>query len=56
LREKENAADFVRLVWERLNRERRAMNLAPVALDPRLTIAAQAHARDMLASEYFDHT
>ena len=53
---KSSAGDPLQLVWERINRERAAKNLPPVLLDPLLTLAAQAHARDMLANDYFDHT
>lgn len=40
---------------ERVNTVRRGIGLKPVALDPRLTAAAQAHAQDMLARSYYNH-
>ncbi|MDD5567539.1 MAG: CAP domain-containing protein [Patescibacteria group bacterium] len=38
------------------NQERAKNNLAPLALNARLTAAAHQKARDMLAQGYFDHT
>lgn len=40
---------------ERVNAERRAAGLAPLAADPRLDVAAQRHAEDMLARTYYSH-
>jgi uncharacterized protein YkwD len=40
---------------ERVNAVRRGVGLKPLALDPRLTSAAQAHAQDMLARTYYNH-
>jgi uncharacterized protein YkwD len=39
-----------------LNRERKAAGLAALVIDARLDEAAQAHAADMLARRYYDHT
>ncbi|WP_063729518.1 CAP domain-containing protein [Streptomyces sp. RTd22] len=38
------------------NAERAAARLAPLAPDPRLTAAAQAHSDDMVARDFYDHT
>ena len=38
------------------NAERAAARLAPLAPDPRLTVAAQAHSDDMVARDFYDHT
>ena len=51
-----NRADLLRSVLEMTNRERMAKGLAPLILDPLLTQAAQAHADDMRAKNYFSHT
>jgi uncharacterized protein YkwD len=39
-----------------LNEQRRAHGLAPLAADPLLTRAAQAHSDDMVHRGYFEHT
>ena len=39
-----------------LNRERKAAGLVPLVIDARLDEAAQAHAADMLARRFYDHT
>jgi uncharacterized protein YkwD len=39
----------------RVNAARRAAGVRPLATDPRLAAAAQAHAQDMLARAYYDH-
>jgi uncharacterized protein YkwD len=39
----------------RINAERRRHGRAPLTLDPRLNLAAQRHAEDMLARSYFAH-
>ncbi|MFI0819445.1 CAP domain-containing protein [Streptomyces sp. NPDC021098] len=38
------------------NAERAAARLAPLAPDPRLTAAAQAHSDDMVVRDFYDHT
>ncbi|MEU3980695.1 CAP domain-containing protein [Streptomyces sp. NPDC026672] len=38
------------------NRERRAAGLPPLAVDPLLTAAAQAHSADMVARDFYAHT
>ncbi|GGU56497.1 CAP domain-containing protein [Streptomyces daghestanicus] len=38
------------------NRERAAAGLPPLAADPRLTAAAQAHSADMVARDFYSHT
>ncbi|MEU8873249.1 CAP domain-containing protein [Streptomyces javensis] len=38
------------------NAERAAARLAPLAPDPRLTAAAQAHSGDMVARDFYSHT
>ncbi|EXU65122.1 stress protein [Streptomyces sp. PRh5] len=38
------------------NAERAAARLAPLAPDPRLTAAAQAHSDDMVARDFYSHT
>jgi uncharacterized protein YkwD len=38
------------------NAERQRAGCAPLEVDSRLTAAAQAHAEDMAANRYFDHT
>lgn len=43
-------------VVELTNAERAAAGCAPLAVDERLTAAAQLHSEDMLAQDYFDHT
>ena len=40
----------------RANAERAAAGLSPLALDPRLNAAAQAHAEDMLLRSYYNHS
>lgn len=40
---------------ERVNAIRSGIGLRPLELDPRLTVAAQAHAQDMLARSYYNH-
>jgi uncharacterized protein YkwD len=40
---------------ERVNTVRRGIGLNPLALDPRLSAAAQAHAQDMLTRTYYNH-
>ncbi|WP_225096080.1 CAP domain-containing protein [Streptomyces sp. CoH27] len=37
------------------NTERRRAGLAPLAADPQLTAAAQAHCADMVARDFYDH-
>lgn len=46
------AADVVALT----NRERAAAGLRPLAVDPHLTTAAQAHCADMAARRFYSHT
>ncbi|HEV8239491.1 MAG TPA: CAP domain-containing protein [Thermoanaerobaculia bacterium] len=43
-------------VLSALNRERKTRGLVPLVIDGRLDEAAQAHAADMLARRYYDHT
>ncbi|WP_435738241.1 CAP domain-containing protein [Cellulosimicrobium sp. PMB13] len=43
-------------VVELTNAERAAAGCGPLAVDDRLTAAAQLHSEDMLAQDYFDHT
>lgn len=43
-------------VVELTNRERRGAGLPPLALDPLLTAAAQAHSADMVARDFYSHT
>ena len=43
-------------VLARANAERAAAGLSPLALDPRLNAAAQAHAEDMLLRSYYNHS
>lgn len=43
-------------VVELTNAERAAAGCEPLAVDERLTAAAQLHGEDMLAQDYFDHT
>jgi uncharacterized protein YkwD len=43
-------------VLARANAERAAAGLPPLALDPRLNAAAQAHAEDMLLRSYYNHS
>ncbi|WP_413104828.1 CAP domain-containing protein [Streptomyces sp. Inha503] len=43
-------------VIARTNAERAAARLAPLAPDPRLTAAAQAHSDDMVARDFYSHT
>ncbi|MFV0137696.1 CAP domain-containing protein [Streptomyces sp. HMX87] len=38
------------------NRERAGAGLPPLAADPRLTAAAQAHSADMVARDFYSHT
>jgi uncharacterized protein YkwD len=38
-----------------LNGYREALGLLPLELDPRLTLAARKHSRDMVEQNYFDH-
>ncbi|MCF3134976.1 CAP domain-containing protein [Streptomyces olivochromogenes] len=38
------------------NRERRGAGLPPLAVDPRLTAAAQAYSADMVARDFYSHT
>ncbi|MGW7757783.1 CAP domain-containing protein [Streptomyces violaceusniger] len=50
---------LLRLVSEVIaltNAERAAARLAPLAPDPRLTAAAQAHSDDMVARDFYSHT
>jgi uncharacterized protein YkwD len=44
-----------RELLERINRERTQRHLAPLRADPRLDVAAQRHADDMLARSYYGH-
>ncbi|MFI2205710.1 CAP domain-containing protein [Streptomyces sp. NPDC020192] len=46
------AAEVVALT----NAERGRIGLAPLAVDPLLTAAAQAHCADMVARDFYDHT
>jgi uncharacterized protein YkwD len=46
------AADVVELT----NRERAGAGLPPLAVDPALTTAAQAHSADMIARAFYSHT
>jgi len=39
----------------RINKERRVHGLRKLRLNPRLSAAARAHSRDMVARRYFDH-
>ncbi len=41
---------------ERTNAQRAAAGCPPLAIDVRLSAAAQAHSEDMAAGNYFDHT
>ncbi|MEU1303175.1 CAP domain-containing protein [Streptomyces shenzhenensis] len=43
-------------VVELTNRERGRARLAPLAVDPLLTAAAQAHSADMVARDFYSHT
>ncbi|MEU1271175.1 CAP domain-containing protein [Streptomyces sp. NPDC005799] len=43
-------------VVERTNRERAGAGLPPLAVDPVLTSAAQAHSADMMARAFYSHT
>ncbi|WAP54012.1 CAP domain-containing protein [Streptomyces sp. S465] len=43
-------------VIARTNAERAAARLAPLAPDPRLTAAAQAHSDDMVGRDFYSHT
>jgi uncharacterized protein YkwD/stress response protein SCP2 len=43
-------------VVELTNRERSRARLAPLAVDPLLTAAAQAHSADMVARDFYSHT
>ncbi|MFF4755979.1 CAP domain-containing protein [Streptomyces sp. NPDC002514] len=43
-------------VVELTNRERRRARLTPLAVDPQLTAAAQAHSADMVARDFYSHT
>ncbi|MFB7500350.1 CAP domain-containing protein [Streptomyces sp. NPDC056161] len=43
-------------VVELTNRERRRARLTPLATDPLLTAAAQAHSADMVARDFYSHT
>ena len=47
-------ADTVLAVLQEINALRRQHGLAPVQLEPRLTVEARAHARDMARHDYFD--
>ncbi|GAB2727349.1 CAP domain-containing protein [Streptomyces bullii] len=49
------AGAAVRVV-ELTNRERARAGLRPLAPDPRLTTAAQAHSADMVARDFYSHT
>jgi uncharacterized protein YkwD len=49
-------ADFPTDVLTLTNKERQKANLAPLAMNPILTAAAQAHAEDMANKDYFSHT
>jgi uncharacterized protein YkwD len=48
-----NAAEIEHL--RILNGYREALGLLPLELDPRLTLAARKHSRDMVEQNYFDH-
>ncbi|MFJ5263136.1 CAP domain-containing protein [Streptomyces sp. NPDC088387] len=53
------AADLARTaaeVTELTNRERIRAGLRPLAPDPLLTVAAQAHSADMVARDFYSHT
>ncbi|MFF0222924.1 CAP domain-containing protein [Streptomyces sp. NPDC004629] len=52
----ENLARTRADVVELTNRERGRARLAPLAVDPRLTAAAQAHSADMVARDFYSHT
>ena len=39
-----------------INAQRRAAELAPVSVNPKLALAARRHARDMVRRQYFSHT
>ncbi len=57
-REVRELADFIAVKDEMLadvNRLRAAAGVAPLVEDPRLDAAAQEHAEDMLARDYYDH-
>ncbi|PWI13406.1 stress protein [Streptomyces sp. Act143] len=43
-------------VVDRTNHERTRHGLPPLAVDPRLTAAAQAHSTDMIARAFYSHT
>ncbi|WP_254048012.1 CAP domain-containing protein [Synechococcus sp. BDU 130192] len=43
------------LALELVNRDRQLNNLSPLTEDPLLSKAAQKHAEDMLARQYYDH-
>ncbi len=43
------------LALELVNRDRQLNNLSPLTEDPLLSEAAQKHAEDMLARQYYDH-
>lgn len=47
-------ADAMLTVLDEINALRRQHGLAPVHLEPRLTVEARAHARDMARHDYFD--
>jgi uncharacterized protein YkwD len=52
----EGLARTVSEVLELTNAERAAARLAPLAHDPRLATAAQAHSADMVARDFYSHT
>ena len=47
-------ADASLVVLDEINALRRQHGLAPVRLEPRLTVEARAHARDMARHDYLD--
>ena len=48
-------SSFAALALDLVNRDRTTQGLTPLALDPALCTAAEHHAEDMLARNYFDH-
>jgi len=50
------ANTFPQQVFELINQERAAFELAPLAADVRLAAAAQAHSEDMAANDFMSHT
>lgn len=51
----DDLADDVCEVWRLVNEERANAGVDPVAWDASLAAAAQLHAEDMVAQDYFDH-